>query len=426
MDGARTHRASTRTPELPRLSGHTLWLTRVVWATFAALGLALFAISLPATPIARGAPDPAVQTGLTQLGMSSTFYVAFYLASTLFVALVVFGIGAVIAWRKFDDPMAFLVSTFLILWGTTNGGTEHVLDTVHPELHLLTMLALGVQFALLTIILFVFPDGRFVPRWSRLPVLIWCGVVLVALLLSPPTPDPDAGVLGIFGFLFGGLAQIYRYARRSTAIQRQQTKWVSFALIAQVLTNILALTVESIPSLHTPGVTALLTDLGNVAILTIASGLIPVALAIAILRYRLWDIDIIVRRTLVYALLTGALAAVYVGGVILFERISQIVLGQESDLAIVGSTLAIAALFQPLRRRIQAFIDRRFYRRNYDAARTLATFGQTIRDEVDLGQLSSRLVEVAAETMRPAQVGLWLRPASGGTGVPHDERGTSR
>jgi hypothetical protein len=140
--------------------------------------------------------------------------------------------------------------------------------------------------------------------------------------------------------------------------------------------------------------------------------LVPIAVGVAVLKYRLYDIDIIINRALVYGSLTAMLVALYLGGVVLLQRLFVLLTGQQSTLAVVASTLLIAALFTPLRRRIQSFIDRRFYRRKYDARKTLEAFSAKLRDETDLEALRGDLVGVVRETMRPSHVSLWLRPES--------------
>jgi hypothetical protein len=200
--------------------------------------------------------------------------------------------------------------------------------------------------------------------------------------------------------------QIYRYLRVSDAAQRQQTKWVVLGMGAAGAGYGVFVALDLLlPS------GLLVSLLGNTAFFALML-LIPISIAVAVLRYRLYDIDILINRTLVYVSLTVTLSAIYFGGVTASQAIFRVLTGQEQQpqLALVVSTLVIAALFNPLRRRIQSFIDRRFYRRKYDAAKTLEAFSAKLRDETNLDALSDEMVGVVRETMQPAHVSLWLRP----------------
>lgn len=201
------------------------------------------------------------------------------------------------------------------------------------------------------------------------------------------------------GLIFFSTVSLVVRFRRSRGEERQQLKWFTFAaafIPVWFLTN--GPIDRAFPTLF-PVLDALV----------IAA--VPVAVGIAILRYRLYDIDVIINRTLVYAILTAALAAVYLIGVVLLQYVFRGLTGGESQLAVVASTLTIAALFSPLRRGIQGFIDRRFYRKKYDAARTLEEFASRLKDEADLDGLTDEVVAVVRETVQPEQASLWLRPA---------------
>ncbi|MDQ3942905.1 MAG: hypothetical protein M3254_07355, partial [Actinomycetota bacterium] len=196
----------------------------------------------------------------------------------------------------------------------------------------------------------------------------------------------------------GAMASVALRLWRGQGEERQQIKWLVYATSVVVVG---ALGTSFVPS-SLSEVFWGLTLLGFAAM--------PVAVGIAILRYRLYEIDLIINRTLVYGPLTAMLVLFYLGGVVSLQYAFRAFTGQESQLAIVASTLVIAALFNPLRRQVQAFVDRRFYRRKYDARKTLEAFAAKLRDETDLEALNNELVEVVRETMQPAHVSLWLRP----------------
>jgi hypothetical protein len=197
-------------------------------------------------------------------------------------------------------------------------------------------------------------------------------------------------------------ASLFLRLRRAGWVERQQIKWLAYVATMVSIGSILAYTVPEVISVRW------VTWVGY-AILTIAMLGFPISMGIAILRYRLYEIDLIINRTLVYGSLTGLLALFYFGSVTALQYLFSLLTGQGNTLAIVASTLAIAALFMPLRRRIQSFIDRRFYRRKYDAAKTLEAFDSRLRYETDLERISEDLLEVVHETMQPSHISLWLR-----------------
>jgi len=213
--------------------------------------------------------------------------------------------------------------------------------------------------------------------------------------------------------VFGSLvfSQVYRYRHVSTPVERQQTKWIVFGVAVGLLGFLLL-------GVFLPAFLQLFIPLQNLDLLLVVILvtsimfvllLIPLSFAIAILRYRLWDVDALINKTLVYGTLTATLALLYIGLVFALQFLLRGLINQDSTIAIVASTLVIAALFQPLRHRLQKVIDRRFYRRKYDATKTLTAFSATLRNEVDLSQLSEQLVAVVHETLQPTHVSLWLR-----------------
>jgi hypothetical protein len=206
--------------------------------------------------------------------------------------------------------------------------------------------------------------------------------------------------------LVAAASSVFMRLRRAIGVERQQIKWFAYAAAATVIGLVLAYVIPEV--IDVP----LWFERIGYAILLSLIPTIPISIGIAILKYRLYEIDILINRTLVYSSLTLMLALVYLGVVTATQALFQTLTGHEQlpQLVVVASTLVIAALFTPLRRRIQSFIDRRFYRKKYDARKTLEAFSATLRDEMDLDAMSDDLVGVVRETMQPAHVSLWLRP----------------
>ena len=355
-------------------------------------------------------------------------------------------VGALIASKRPTNAIGWICLVaglfwmLIFLWGSIPSSVSApvMIDALTEWLWVPPVGLLGIYLILL------FPDGKLPSRKWR-PLAWFSGAVMVlasvALTLSPgPLPD-HPGVrnpLGLEGYpmlaqvlpgviallpiciLASAVSLIWRY-RHSGGEVRQQIKWIAFAASFVGVMYLSAVVI----GFFTPdaslgsGDVSLLGDILLDAVLLSYAG-VPIAVGFAVLKYRLYDIDVVINRTLVYGSLTATLVALYFGGIVVLQRVFVTLTGQQSTLAVVASTLFIAALFNPLRRRIQSFIDRRFYRKKYDAARTLEAFSVKLREETDLEALNDDLVGVVRETMQPAHVSLWLRPKASPKGAQAD------
>jgi hypothetical protein len=419
---------------------------------------------------AYGQLSPAAAQSFALLGISVGTYAILRTGLTAIVALIWFVSAIVLAWRKADDWLSLLIALWFICAGTATitgaFGLGTASTTQGHELYARTVNLLA-EFGVILLVFALFPTQRFAPRaafwlligigyflagpspadsaltlplrlsvliallvaqiyhlwrvsgsvqphksqWMTIGLTVFIGLTLIFLAIS--SVDRSLTVLVVasfYGALTGTYAlQLARYWQVSSTLGRQQTKWIAFGIATFVMmAAILLAPVLVVPSLGTSG--AFYQSIHTV-ILIAASLLLPVTIIIAILRYHLWDIDRLINRTLVYGSLTGLLGILYGGLLIGLGSLTELVTRQVSrPVVLVVSTLAIFALVQPLRNRLQNMVDRRFYRRKYDAEKTLTAFSATLRSEIDLEQLRRQLLHVVEETMQPAHFSLWLRP----------------
>jgi hypothetical protein len=391
------------------------WLAWSLWV----LSLALTALSLLLLVLNLSRPDVPVYSFWAENVLFSIGY------ST---------VGAVIVPRmSAENPIGWLFCAIGLLWAVLHFIGEYAIYTLLAEPGSLPAgeLASWVYswlwvpgLGLLMFICLLFPNWRLPSarwRWfarlSALATLVGMGLAAFSpgrIVLGLPGIRNPLGIEGlpnaykpvqVLMLVLIAVSVVSLLMRRVYArgVERQQTKWFTYttavAASGAILQYIISEPLE-------------LVWLGGVAYALVLIGLvgIPISMGIAITRYRLYDIDLLINRTLVYGSLSAILVALYFGGIVVLQRVFVLLTGQQSTLAVVASTLLIAALFNPLRRRIQSFIDRRFYRRKYDARKTLEAFSATLRDETDLEALNNDLVGVVRETMQPTHVSLWWRP----------------
>ena len=409
-----------------RLTGRWLIAARVAWLAVATLTVVIFIAAAPARLEELRADPFKFAEGLKQMGLSIEFFAWYGTGLDIAVALAFALLGGIIFWRKSEDWIGILASLTLVTFAISTIPLASVLYKAQPAWRAPLFVMRFIGYALGFNFVYLFPDGRFVSRWTRALAVVTSASILIWFLIpgfTPPTAFTDLNTPADLAFQVWALivvgsavaTQIYRYRRVSGPIERQQTKWVVLGLTAMFVGFAIALVpILAIPALWSPGSANLLYILFVIpATLFSLLLLLPLSIAISILRYRLWDIDLVIRRTLIYSVLAGALALVYFGSVVVLQQVFRALTGQEqSPFVTAVSTLAIAALVTPLRRRIQSGIDRRLYRRKYDAAKTLAAFSATARDEVELEKLTARLVQVVEETMQPESVTLWLKESN--------------
>src|SRR5215217_6415617 len=393
------------------------WLAWLLWA----FALALTALSL-------------LLLALISLSHPDVYIFDHWVDSTL-AAIAFSTVGAVIAPRtRSDNPIGWLFCVGGLLFAVTHFSAEYAIYTLLAAPG--SLLSGGEaaawleswlwvpQLGSVLLVILLFPDGRLPSRGWRWFAWLSVLLVLVGALLSALSPGPVIALgpihnpLAVEGLpndayksverlvntlIFVALISLIIRLRRARELERQQIKWFVYATVLMISGGILTYPVsEAIGSVWLKWISFVPFIVGVM--------FIPVAMGIAILRYRLYDIDILINRTLVYGPLTVVLVALYFGGILVLQNAFVALTGQESTLAVVASTLVIAALFNPLRHRIQSFIDRRFYRSKYDARKTLDAFSAKLRNETDLEALSDDLVGAVSETMQPAHVSLWLRP----------------
>lgn len=340
-------------------------------------------------------------------GMTPGQYALYESIVVALFTLLLLGVGLLTLTRARSHWFGWLtahIMLFLASWGLY-GAIEAARPVPMAWIELPSVL-----WPLFILYFFLFPDGRAVPRWARWPVALYLPIhfavqLLGVIYLARPAIGEKINFLGIVNalqflvflilpFLLG--CQVYRYFRVSTLAQRRQTKWFLYGF--GMFIGLSTLTDAIWSSGQAP-----------VELTLLAMAFLPISLAIAILRYQLWDIDVVIRRTLVYAVVTALLALVFYGAVLLTQRLFTGLTGQQSPVALVVSTLIIAALFSPLRRRVQDFVDRRFHRRKYDAQAVLSEFAAIARDETNLERLTDGFVEAVSDTVQPERVAIWLR-----------------
>jgi hypothetical protein len=409
-----------------------LRVIRIAWVIMTLFVLALFMLGTPGR-FAQLAGQVDYRS-LFALSLSAGTYAGYLIGLSYILVFTHVILATLIFIRRPDEWIALFVAFTLV----TNGALISLALMPAPEFlntilwsRLVELISLVGLFTSVTL-LYVFPDGRPLPRWTRWLAGLWFVLIFLALFFPGSAISlaswPRWVQIPVILFFSGSgvYAQLYRYENVSNPTQKQQTKWASIGLAAAAFGPLVFFWLTAAPpavanldvsNLYYQRIGAsffsysLLMQMVGLTLITAYLLFFPISFAIAILRYRLWDIDILIRRTLAYSLLTVSLALIYIASVLLLQNLFNTLTGEnQPETVTILSTLAIAALFSPLRHRVQIVIDRRFYRQKYDMEKTLAAFTGSLRDEVELDTFNMRLLAVVENTMQPESVLLWIRP----------------
>lgn len=393
-----------------------------VWIVFALVCVGFCIASLVERYNLLLRPATDLRAELASLGITPGFHATWNIALEALVAFSYFGMAALIAWRKSQDTAALVIALALVAFGAAIPGTIYSILNAQPIWVQPYGFLQILGWMMLLIFAFVFPNGRFVPRWALPLVVPWAAWVVGFFLFAGEITQNRVWAIGLtfaiwaLWFIVGAAAQYYRYTRVSSWVERQQTKWVVFGFLG-TLVGIFVTVLYHVASLTgiVSGETSILLRFGAVILLSVTALLVPLTVGIALLRYRLFDVDALINRALVYGLLSVLLALTYFVTVValgvLFSSISH-ESTRGSQVAITLSTLFIATLFQPLRGKIQRGINQRFYRSRYNAARTIESFAAKLPGLVEIEHLTDGVLSIVEETMRPTFATLWLLDTS--------------
>jgi hypothetical protein len=408
------------------LTPSSLALIRLSGILLFAFSVVIFGVNLPAQvaslqDLFQAAFSPAlpfntdIASSLRALGVSESRYVIFNMALFVAAALASFLVSGLILWRRADDRVAILGAAMLLSIGvvgpTTLTGAFSALVPTWPW-HVFSQCLIFIAGLSFPLFFLLFPSGYFVPRWTRwlligiLPLVFFYAFFPQVLFSSLLSPVRFAATVGLSLCL--AVAQVYRYLQVSSPSERQQTKWVSLGVIGGLVINSLGnISLWFLSSLHLTTATHAFFFTPVTAFFILLG---PFYVGMAITRSHLWSIDLIIRRTLIYSLLTVLLSGLYLLLVFGGQYLLASFFGPGNAVVLVVSTLIVAALFQPLRQRVQQLVDQRFYRSRYDATQILADFSETLRQEVDPDQLCTHVLTVVQQTMQPSSLSLWLCP----------------